>query len=771
MRYLAEQTLAGDAANLKEYVLGVEVFDRGPAFDPASDTIVRVQARRLRQKVEEYYRSEGRLDPILIGIPTGQYAVDSRTRSEPVFHPITGEDLIRGFGPGPGHKPLPAPRTSLIGREKELNVTTEMLLRENVRLLTLAGAGGSGKTRLGLEVAARMSEHFPAGVFFVALASITNPEDVAPLIAQALGLKSTGGKPLSEAMPEYLRLHLRAKALLVLDNFEHLLPAATLIAELLAGCAWLKVLVTSRAVLHLYGEQLYFVPPLQTPDLNRLPPLAALSENSAVALFVQRARAVKLDFALTENNAKVVAEICSRVDGLPLALELAAARIKMLSPKALLDRLRIGFDLLTGSTLDLPDRQRTLRRTIEWSHALLNPPEQKLFRRLSVFAGGCTLESVEAVCNVQRDLDISPLDGLDSLVNKSLLAQTSQDNGESRFQMLETIREFGFQQLAACGEMEITRRALGAYCLVLAEEGAQSMTVQGRENWLALCDSEHDNFRAALDWLLEYDHGEWALRLGYGLYHYWERREYLAEGRARLLSILNLKNAQGKTKLRAMVIEYAASLMTEMNDLDSSSHWHSEALNIYRTLADDRGIACSLNSLGVNRRMDGDLGAARSWFEHSLSVCERIGSEMEIAGAQSNLAQVVRAQGDYELAASLIEKSLALFRRLEANTFVAWSLNHLGDIARERGDPQQARQLYEEGADIFEGLEDRWGMARSRLDLGHLCCEGGDTEGATASFRMALEMFAQLDHKRGIAKVLEGFARLSVLERDYLRVR
>jgi tetratricopeptide (TPR) repeat protein len=400
---------------------------------------------------------------------------------------------------------------------------------------------------------------------------------------------------------------------------------------------------------------------------------------------------------------------------------------------------------------------------------LLNPPEQKLFRRLSVFAGGCTLESVEAVCNVQRDLDISPLDGLASLVDKSLLAQTSQGNGELRFQMLETIREFGLEQLSSCGEMEISRRALAAYCLVLAEEGAQSMTVQGRVNWLALCDSEHDNFRAALDWLLECDHGEWALRFGCALYHYWERREYLAEGRARLLSILNLKNAQGKTKQRAMVIEYAASLMTEMNDLDSSYHWHGEALSIYRTLADDRGIACSLNSLGVARRLRGDLPAARSWFEQSLSVCERIGSEMEIAGAHSNLAQVVRAQGDYALAASLLERALTIFRRLEAFTFVAWSLNHLGDIARESGDPLHARQLYEEGADMFKDLGDRWGMARSRLDLGHLSCEGGDTVGATASFRMALEMFVQLDHKRGIAKVLEGFARVSVFRRDYLR--
>jgi predicted ATPase len=315
--------------------------------------------------------------------------------------------------------------------------------------------------------------------------------------------------------------------LLLLDNFEQVLAAAPLVTKLLDACAALKMLVTSRAVLHVYGEQEYPVPPLAVPDPKRLPPLEELSQNPAVTLFVQRAAAVNPAFVLTADNARAVAEICARLDGLPLAIELAAPRVRMLPPAAMLARLKSRLDLLTSPACDLPARQQALRKTIDWSQGLLSTAEQKLFRRLSVFAGGCTLEGAEAVCDTRGDLEVDLFDGMASLVDKSLLRQVETRQGEPRFLMLETLREYGLEQLAASGEQEVTRRAHAAYCLVLAEEGNRQLTAAESEEWLVLCDAEHDNFRAALNWLVECQNAEWALRLGLALFWFWEAREHL----------------------------------------------------------------------------------------------------------------------------------------------------------------------------------------------------------------------------------------------------
>ena len=489
LSHLVELSLAGNANALTEYSLGVDVFDRGESFDPTTDTIVRVQARRLRSKLEQYYKTEGTEDPVVVELPRGQYTVVLRVAGAGSDSSASGSraeglhSLRVGLAPPP---PLPLPCTSFVGREKELADVKRLLRSEHVRLLTLTGPGGSGKTRLALQVAAGISAAFPGGIYMISLASVLDPETVASTIAQAVGLRHTGGRPLSEALRQFLAISVEAPTLLLLDNFEQVTDAAPLLTVLLAGCPQLRMIVTSRFLLDVLGEHVYPVPPLPKPDAGQTASVEELSRNAAVTLFMERAMAVNSGFTITEDNARDVAEICARLDGLPLAIELAAARIKVLSPAAMLARLDNTLDLLTSGYRDLPLRQQTLRKTIDWSHSLLSAAEQMLFRRLAVLAGGCTLESAEAVCNPKRDLEIRVIDGILSLVNKNLIQREEQQNLEVRFTMLQTIREYALEKLAASGELEFTRRAHAAYCLVLAEEGAAQITEDDRARWLAL---------------------------------------------------------------------------------------------------------------------------------------------------------------------------------------------------------------------------------------------------------------------------------------------
>ena len=376
---------------------------------------------------------------------------------------------------------LPVQLTAFVGRANEVQEVKELLLREDVLLATITGPGGVGKTRLGLQVAGELAEHFPGGLYFVPLSAITDPALIPSLIAQTVGVKEAGQS--SDTLKDYLQNSLRSPMLLLLDNFEHVISAAQTIAELLTVGSSLKVLVTSRAPLHVYGEHEFPVPPLALPDLKELPSLELLPRYSALALFMERAAAVKPDFKLTEENAPAVAEICVQLDGLPLAIELAAARVKLLSPSAMRQRLASRLQLLTGGAKDRPARQQTLRGAIDWSYNFLNEAEQRLFRRLSVFVGGCTLEAAEAVCNTRDDLGLDLLDGMESMVDKSLVRRVESATGESRFLMLETIREYGLEKLAASGEEKLTRRTHAAYYLVLAEEGASEGTETESSEW------------------------------------------------------------------------------------------------------------------------------------------------------------------------------------------------------------------------------------------------------------------------------------------------
>ena len=658
---------------------------------------------------------------------------------------------------------LPVSRTRFVGREKEVAAAKELLQRQDVRLVTVTGPGGIGKTRLAVEVASGLIERFPGGIHFVPLSPLSDPDLIASVIVQTLGIREAGGQSPLEILKENLQDSLREPRLLLLDNFEHLVQAAPTVAELLVMGPNLKILVTSRAALHVYGEHEFPVPPLALPDPRPMPSVEVLSQYPAVALFVQRAVAAKPDFELNRENAPAVTEICARLDGLPLAIELAAARVKVLSPSSMLTRLASRLQLLTGGARDLPLRQQTLRAAMDWSYDLLNAAEQKLFRRLSVFVGGCNLEGVEAVCDTKGDLDLDLLDGMASMVDKSLVQQVEQAKGESRFVMLETVREYALEKLEVSGEEALTKRAHAAYCLVLAEEATEQSGAEGAE-WLERFAFEHDNFRAGLEWLTDTGDAEWGLRLGAALFHFWETRDYLTEGRARLGKLLKLAGAAAATKVRARALFAAGVLAGGQRDYASADALVGESLDITRQLHDKQGVAVSLNALAVVAKGRGDVAGAHSLFEESLAVWKELGDLKAVARSLSNLANVVTLQGDYARALSLYGECLSIFRGLGDRTGVAWSLNHQGDVARDQGDTLAARTLYEQGLAIFRELGDSWGIAGTLVDLGTLAREQQDCPEAHTLYRESLRVFQKLDHKRGIARLLECFACLAAAQ-------
>jgi predicted ATPase/predicted Ser/Thr protein kinase len=696
------------------------------------------------------------------------WAIDRCLEKEPAKRYASTQDLARELAairerfsekqnkhaePRPTN--IPVQRTRFVGREKEVRAAKELLLRQDVRLVTVTGPGGIGKTRLAVEVAGGLVENFPGGAHFVPLSPVTDPALMASAIVQALGIREAGAQSPLEILKRNLTASLLAPTLLVLDNFEHLMAAAPAVAELLAAAPHLKTLVTSRAALHVYGEHEFPVPPLALPDSKSAPSLEALSKFPAVALFVQRAAAAKPGFELNAENARTVTEICARLDGLPLAIELAAARVKVLSLSAMQTRLASRLQLLTGGARDLPQRQQTLRAAIDWSYDLLSAAEQKLFRRLSVFVGGCTLESVEAVCDTKADLELDLLDGMSSMVDKSLLQQVERTNGESRFAMLETIREYAREKLQASGEEASTKRAHAAYCLVLAEEVVAEQAGGEASEWLEHFTLEHDNFRAALEWLSETGEAEWGLRLGAALFRFWEAREYLAEGSDSLGKVLKLKGAAAPTKARARALFAAGVLTGAQGNYAAANALFDESLEIARHLGDKHGAAVSLNAMGVVARDRGDLASAHSLFEESLALWRDLGDLKAIARALSNLASVLKLQGEFEHARNLHGECLAIFQGMEDLTGVAWSLNSQGDVARDQGDSTAARALYEKGLEIFRGLDDRWGIAGTLADLGNLARDERDCGAAHALYRESLITFQELDHKRGVARLLE----------------
>lgn len=659
------------------------------------------------------------------------------------------EDLSRSASARSSKKrqEIPVPRTSLIGRELQVAEAARLLLRSDVRLLTLVGPGGAGKTRLALAVAEAAKEHFAGGVQFVGLGSISDPALVGSALAKALEIQGAANR----SIPDLIASELKESGpfLLLLDNFEQLLPAATLIAEIIQACPLLRVLITSRACLRIYGEQEF--------------PVAPLAHDSAVELFVHRAKAVRPSFALNTENESAIRAICEKLDGLPLAIELAAARTRVLSPLTMLDRLQSRLQLLVGGALDLPERQQTLRSAIDWSHDLLNKAEQRLFRRLAVFVGGCTLEAVEAVCNTHHDLDLDVFEGVSSLTDKNLVLSLDPSGDEARFVMLETIREYALDRLRASDEQRQVRRAHAAYCLVLAEEGNPELNAVDRGAWLARCDVELDNFRSALDWLFQNRELEWSLRLCIALFRFWDMREHLSEGRARLEEVLQLAG-DDYPRERAQIWTFLGALTTAQGEFAVAQSYLNQSLSLYEELDDKWGIGTALNALAVNARDRGDYAAAQRSLESSLIFWRAVSDRVSTARGLHNLANVLRIRGEYSGAQTAAREATTIFEELGDRSGAAWSINQQGDIAREQGQFPAARELYQRALSLFRKAGDRWGCARSLTDLGQIYSEQGEYRTALEAYGEALKIFAELGHRRGLARSLDGCACLALAQ-------
>ena len=686
----------------------------------------------------------------------GRYA-STRELANELVGVLDQLEAPRGARVAASFQPPPAARTSFVGREAERAQIRELLLGPEARLVTLTGPGGTGKTRLAIRVAEELRGDFAGGVCFVSLAGLQDPGRVVPEIANGFGVRADASTQGAAGLGDALSRTLSATTLLVLDSFERVVDAAPDLTTLLARVERLKVLVTSQAALRLYGEREVTVAPLAVPDRAQLPPLAELARSPAVALFVERAGAVVPGFALTADNAAAVAAVCARLDGLPLAIELAAARVKLLSPAALLARLERSLDFLTGPR-DLPARQQTLRATIDWTHDLLSPPEQALFRRLGVFVGGTTLEAAEAVADARQDLGVDVLEAMSSLVDKSLLRCRDATAEDPRFEMLEIVRQYALDRLAKSGEEKATRRAHAAYSLVLAEEEAQAITGAEASGALARFDQELPNLRASLDYLLATRSADWATRLATALLPYWRRRESLAEGRERLMAVLALEGVSPSVRAGAL---YAAGLMAgEQGDGAGTRALLEESVALYRGLGDARAAAVAQNALGVSCQQMGDLAAARAHLEEVLREARRLADADVLARGLNNLASVAHSCGQTAEAVRLFDESRTIFGERGDLLAVAWTLDQQGDAARDGGDAAAARALYERSLAIFRELDNRGGAATALTDLARLARREGDLEAARLRCQEALAL-GEIGSDRAAVRLLEEVAALA----------
>ena len=656
---------------------------------------------------------------------------------------------------------LPDEPTRFIGREREIHAIAELLQQPHVRLLTLTGTGGTGKTRLSLQVGTTLLYDFRDGVFFVSLASFTDPALVPSAIAEVLGVKEEGGKDLLDSLTEHLK---EKHLLLVLDNFEHLLDAASVVASLLDACRELHVLATSRIPLHLSREHEYLVPPLSVPDPTHLPTVETLSQFEAVALFIERAKAVRPRFQVTNENAPAVAEICYRLDGLPLAIELAAARVKLLPPQALLPRLSSRLQLLTEGARDRPTRQQTLRGAIDWSYSLLTPEEQTLFARLSVFAAGCSLEAAEAVCNPQGDLDL--LEGMASLVDKSLLRQEGEE--EPRFLMLETIREYAAERLAEQGEANQIRDAHATHYLELAEEAEPELRGRGQREWFGRLEAEHDNLRAALGWLLEQGRAEEELRLAVALSHFWHTRGYWSEGLRWLEAGLAL-GAGAAGVVRARALGRVGLILGIKGELDRAIQLLEESLSIFRQLGDNAGRARTVLTLGGAVYVQGDVARATQSYEESLAFFRQVGDRQGIMDALGELGNIPAEGGDFAVAEARFREALALAREIGDRGNVAISLNNLGFTLMEQGKYEEASAALEESLTLARELRMKTFLPAFLDSLACVASEQGDHERAEELFAEGLSLSHELGIKWVLLYILGHLAELSAVQGKAVR--
>jgi predicted ATPase/DNA-binding SARP family transcriptional activator len=683
---------------------------------------------------------------------------------------------------------LPAPVDDLIGREREVAELRHLLA--TTRLMTLTGPGGVGKTRLALAAAHVAAPSFAGNVAFADLSEIDDPALALPAIARAMGVRETGGQPMLDTLSDAIGSD---RWLLVIDNMEHVADAAAQVAALLATCPHLVTLVTSRSRLQLMGEQEYPVQPLAVPDVSSaisnwdglaLPGMA-LEDVPAVALFTRRAQAARPDFTLDGPNGTAVAEICRRLEGLPLAIELAAARVRLLPPADLLAQLEHPLAVLTGGPRDAPARHRTLRATIGWSYDLLPSEEQDLFARLSVFAGGCTLGAIDVLLHdpghgsVSRSGRFRPeqwsitsnpatLDLVASLVEQSLLRQETDAEGVSRLRMLETIREYARERLEFTGEADDVRHHHADLFQSLAEAAEPELTGPEQAIWLEWLESEHDNLRQAITTWHEREDGENELRLAAALWRFWWQRGFLTEGRYWLEQALGGEHGGGSAA-RGTAHDGAGALAEAQGDLNAAALHHEAALDLRRALGDRGGEARSMIDFGIIADKMGNPERAVQLFEDGLAIAREVGDRAQLASGLANLGFTSLDQGNHQHAAAAFRESLALFRELEDQRNLCYVLGGLGNLAFLQGDLANARAMQEESLNVLRSLGDRQGIADATADLGHVLQRQGDLAQAETLYGEALHHYQELGDRSGITFVLTHLGRLMHLRGDSAR--
>ena len=680
---------------------------------------------------------------------------------------------------------LPVLTTPFFGRTDEVREGCRLLRQASPRLLTLTGAGGVGKTRLGIEIASSLLDDFEHGVYWVSLAAVTDASGVLPTIARVLGVSEEGTTLLLDIVSDFL--HDR-EMLLVLDNFEQVVEASTMLKDLLAAAPRLKLLVTSRAILRLDDEHEFGVAPLALPverhgvathggELAHTKALETLMNYPAVALFVARAQAARSDWVLTVENAATVAAICVRLDGLPLAIELAAARIRLLSPQELLERLQHRLTILTGGARDLLPHQRTLRGTIAWSYDLLDLPERTLFGRLAVFAGGWTIRGAEAVC----DEGINVLDGLQLLLDESLIQheRSPRDPAQTHLLMLDTIREYAHERLVEQGELAAMRQRHAQYFALLAETTREELSRHDshQATLLERLDSDDDNLRAALAWGREADDGGVTLaRLAGSLWRYWELRGRFTEGRAWLEQALvrcdDLSNAKESLYLPAtiaQVVDGAGVLADYQGDYSRAEELYQRGLVAWEALNDQRGVARALNGLGGIASVRGAWTEARGYYERSLALRRTLGDRSDEATTLNNLALVAFDQEQFEEAQRFFEASLQIARSVGDERGIARGLANVGLAAMYRGERVEAETLLESSLAMYRSLGEPSGIAHLLGNLGNVALANDDNERAHTLYVESLALFQSIEDRNGIAESLEGIARAATARREYER--
>jgi predicted ATPase/DNA-binding CsgD family transcriptional regulator len=676
---------------------------------------------------------------------------------------------------------LPRYLTSFVGRERDIAQITQLLTW--TRLLMLTGPGGVGKTRLALQVADALRTRFASGALFVSLASLADPALVPAAIAQAVGVKETAGRSIADSLVAMLR---DRELLLVLDNFEHVADAAPSIANLLGACSRLTVIVTSRNVLRLSGEHEFPVAPLALPNRRETPTTQRLASYEAVHLFCARARAARHDFVLTDQNGQAVAELCQRLDGLPLAIELAAVRLHTLTLSALVARLERPLPLLTVGPRDAPARQQTLRATIAWSHDLLEPAEQVLFRRLAVLRGA-TFDAIQAICfpagagsgSASIALSAIPADALESitsLVEKNLLVEGELPDGQPWFTMLETIREFAFERLAASGEADAVFRRHALYYLKLVEVAEQEWLVPHPEAWFDRLKKEHDNLRRAFDWCVERGYAEPSFRMTAVLWWFWAMLGHLAEGRERLNRLLARFPAKGAPdKLlawRAQGLRSAGMLASIQGDYAVARAFQEEGLTLRRQLGDPAGIFNALEGVGMVASQQGDHVAARVALEEALAIAAQLGEPTIYASTLQNLGTIVHAQGELAIARELLEACVERRRAINDPLVphrLSWTLLSLAAVLHDLGEDDGARALLLEAIDRYEPRGDQRLQALAMATLASIDLAQGDDTAAERSLRASLAIQQELENTAGITDILERYAELAVARGDAAR--